>query len=97
MVEAFLKDKSPKAYENYVDRLFDSKAYGEHRARYWLDAARYADTHGIHFDNYREMWTYREWVINAFNQNKSFDKFTLEQLAAIFFPMPRSNSKSPLV
>ena len=64
-VEAFVKDQSPDAYEKVVDRLLASPQWGEHRAHYWLDAARYGDTHGIHFDNYREMWTYREWVINA--------------------------------
>lgn len=88
MVEEFLKDKSPGAYENYVDRLIASRAWGEHRGRYWLDAARYADTHGIHFDNYREMWTYREWVIKAFNRNLPFDKFTVEQLAGDLLPNP---------
>ena len=80
-LEAFLKDKSNDAYEKLVDRLLTLPAYGEHRARYWLDAARYADTHGLHFDNYREMWPYRDWVIKAFNQNMPFDKFTLLQLA----------------
>jgi hypothetical protein len=55
-VEAFVADPAPDAYERYVNRLLDLPAWGEHRARYWLDAARYADTHGIHFDNYREMW-----------------------------------------
>ncbi|HWF19863.1 MAG TPA: DUF1549 domain-containing protein, partial [Verrucomicrobiae bacterium] len=58
-VAAFVKDKSPNAYEKVVDRLLASPHYGEHRARYWLDAARYADSNGIHFDNYREMWAYR--------------------------------------
>jgi mono/diheme cytochrome c family protein len=87
-VEQFLKDKSPQAYEHYLDRLLESTAWGEHRARYWLDAARYADTHGIHFDNYREMWTYRQWAINAFNKNQPFDQFTLEQLAGDLLPNP---------
>jgi mono/diheme cytochrome c family protein len=88
MVDAFLKDKSPKAYENYVDRLLNSSAWGEHRGRYWLDAVRYADTHGIHFDNYREMWTFREWVIKAFNRNEPFDQMTIEQLAGDLLPDP---------
>ena len=85
-VEAFVKDKSPNAYEKVVDRLFASAHYGEQRARYWLDAARYADTNGLHFDNYREMWPYRDWVINAFSRNMPFDRFTLEQLAGDLLP-----------
>ena len=63
-----------------------SPHWGEHRGRYWLDAARYADTHGIHFDNYREMWSYRDWVIDAFNKNQRFDQFTVEQLAGDLLP-----------
>jgi hypothetical protein len=85
-VEAFVNDKRPDAYERYVDKMMDSPHWGEHRARYWLDAARYADTHGIHFDNYREMWSYRDWVINAFNRNLTFDRFTVEQLAGDLLP-----------
>jgi Protein of unknown function (DUF1553)/Protein of unknown function (DUF1549)/Concanavalin A-like lectin/glucanases superfamily/Planctomycete cytochrome C len=85
-VEAFVDDRSPEAYERLVDRLLASSRYGEHRARYWLDAARYADTHGIHIDNYREMWPYRDWVIQAFNRNLSFDRFTIEQLAGDLLP-----------
>lgn len=80
-VERFINDPAPDAYEKYVDHLMSSAHWGEHRARYWLDAARYADTHGIHFDNYREMWSYRDWVIQAFNRNLPFDQFTIEQLA----------------
>ena len=76
-----MNDPSPDAYEALVKRLLDSPQWGEHRARYWLDVARYADTHGIHFDNYREMWAYRDWVIQAFNRNMPFDEFTVEQLA----------------
>ncbi len=86
MVEAFVADQSPNAYENLVDKLMESKHWGEHRGRYWLDAARYADTHGIHFDNFREMWTYRDSVIAAFNRNTPFDQFTIEQLAGDLLP-----------
>ena len=85
-VEAFVKDDSKNAYEKVVDRLLSSKRWGEHRARYWLDAARYADTHGVHVDNYREMWPYRDWVIEAFNRNLTFDRFTIEQLAGDLLP-----------
>jgi hypothetical protein len=85
-VEAFVKDSSPNAYEKLVDSLLASPSWGEHRARYWLDAARYGDSNGIHVDNYREMWTYREWVINAFNRNEPFDQFTIEQLAGDLLP-----------
>jgi hypothetical protein len=85
-VDAFVADKDPEAYAKFVDRLMDHRAWGEHRARYWLDAARYADTHGIHFDNYREIWPYREWVIKAFNANLPFDKFTIQQLAGDLLP-----------
>jgi uncharacterized membrane-anchored protein YhcB (DUF1043 family) len=85
-VDAFLKDKSRVAYEKVVDRLLASPHYGEQRAHYWLDAARYADTNGLHFDNYREMWPYRDWVINAFNRNMPFDRFTVEQLAGDLLP-----------
>ncbi|MBL9189855.1 MAG: DUF1553 domain-containing protein [Opitutaceae bacterium] len=85
-VEAFVADKSPDAYAKVVDRLLASPRYGEHRARYWLDYVRYADTHGIHFDNYRAIWPYRDYVIRAFNQNKPFDTFVREQLAGDLLP-----------
>ena len=81
-----MKDQRPDAYERWLDRLFASPRYGEHRARYWLDAARYADTHGLHFDNFRDIWPYRDWVISAFNKNVPFDKFTVEQLAGDLLP-----------
>jgi hypothetical protein len=87
-IDAFLKDTAPSAYEKMVDRYLASPHYGEHRGRYWLDAARYADTHGIHVDNYREMWPYRDWVIQAFNKNMPFDQFTIEQLAGDLLPKP---------
>ena len=81
VVAAFVADPHPDAYERLVDALLASLEWGEHRGRHWLDYARYADTHGIHFDNYREMWTYRQWVVNAFNRNMPFDQFTILQLA----------------
>src|SRR5258708_1414270 len=85
-VEAFVADSSPRAYEKLVDKWMASPQWGEHRGRYWLDAARYADTHGIHFDNFREMWSYRDWVIKAFNMNMPFDQFTIDQLAGDLLP-----------
>ncbi len=87
-VDAFLADGSAEAYEKVVDRLLDSPRYGEHMARFWLDAARYGDTHGLHLDNYREIWPYRDWVIKAFNANKPFDQFIVEQLAGDLLPNP---------
>jgi mono/diheme cytochrome c family protein len=86
IVTAFLNDQSPTAYENLVTKLLESPRWGEHRARYWLDAARYADTNGYHFDNYREAWAFRDWAIAAFNRNLSFDRFTIEQLAGDLLP-----------
>jgi hypothetical protein len=71
-----------------VDELLKSPAYGEHRARYWLDAARYADSHGLHFDKPREMWPYRDWVVKSFNSNQPFDQFTVEQIAGDLLPNP---------
>ena len=85
-VEKFVADTSPNYYETYVDKLLASPRWGEHRGRYWLDAARYADSNGIHFDNYREMWAYRDWVISAFNKNMPFNEFTVEQLAGDLLP-----------
>jgi mono/diheme cytochrome c family protein len=85
-VDAFLADSSPNAYERVVDRLLRSPRYGEQMARFWLDAARYGDTHGLHLDNYREMWPYRDWVIQAFNDNKTYDRFLTEQLAGDLLP-----------
>lgn len=87
-VDAFLADTSPEAYERVVDRLLASPRFGEHMARYWLDAARYGDTHGLHFDNERSLWPYRDWVIQAFNANMPFDQFATEQLAGDLLPNP---------
>jgi len=83
---AFLADGSEQAYERAVDRLLASEAHAEHFARHWLDGARYADTHGIHIDNYRSIWPYRDWVIAAFRENKRWDAFTLEQVAGDLMP-----------
>ena len=76
-----------------VDHYLDQPAYGEHMGRFWLDAARYGDTHGLHLDNYREMWPYRDWVINAFNKNMPFDEFSTEQLAGDLFQEPSLDQK----
>ena len=86
IVDSYVDDPSEDAYESLVDTLLASSAYGEHQARYWLDAARYADTHGLHLDNYREIWPYRDWVSKAFNENKPFDEFTVEQIAGDLLP-----------
>ena len=87
-VDAFLADREPDAYERLVDRLLKSPRYGEHMARYWLDVARYGDTHGLHLDNERSLWPYRDWVVEAFNRNLSFDQFTIWQLAGDLLPNP---------
>ncbi len=88
-----IADFSPDGYEATLDRLLASPAYGEHRARYWLDAARYGDTHGLHLDNYREIWPYRDWVIQAYNDNLPFDQFTIEQLAGDLLPEPTQSQR----
>jgi mono/diheme cytochrome c family protein len=87
-VDAFLADTAPDAYERLVDRLLKSPRYGEQMARLWLDGARYGDTHGLHLDNERSIWPYRDWVIRAFNENQPFDQFTVEQLAGDLLPNP---------
>ncbi len=85
-LDAFLADKSPDAYEKQVDRLLASPRYGERMAVDWLDAARYADTHGYQTDPEKEMWPWRDWVINAFNKNLPYDQFTVKQLAGDLLP-----------
>jgi mono/diheme cytochrome c family protein len=85
-VDEFLSDKSPQAYEKVVDRLLASPHYGERWARPWLDLARYADSNGYEKDSLRVMWKYRDWVINALNQDMPFDQFTIEQLAGDLLP-----------
>ncbi|MFN8349085.1 MAG: PSD1 and planctomycete cytochrome C domain-containing protein [Spirosomataceae bacterium] len=85
-VQRFLKDTSPKAYENLVDTLLASSAYGERWAGMWLDLARYADTKGYERDPGRSIWRYRDWLIKAFNDDKPYDKFVEEQLAGDLLP-----------
>jgi hypothetical protein len=87
-VDQFLADRAPDAYERMVDRYLASPRYGEEMARHWLDVARYADTHGLHLDNERQMWAYRDWVVKAFNNNLPFDTFTGWQLAGDLLPNP---------
>jgi Protein of unknown function (DUF1553)/Protein of unknown function (DUF1549)/Planctomycete cytochrome C/Concanavalin A-like lectin/glucanases superfamily len=82
----FVQDSSPKAYEHLVDRLLASPAFGEQRARYWLDYARYADTYGLHYDNNRYIWAYRDYLIKSFNTDKPFDQFAREQIAGDLLP-----------
>lgn len=85
-VDAFLADKSPDAYEKLVDRLFASPHYGERLALDWLDAARFADTHGYHIDAGRDMTRWRDYVIDSFQKDLPFDRFTIEQLAGDLLP-----------
>ena len=92
-VDAFLADKSRNACEKLVDRLLASPHYGERMAQNWLDLARYADTSGYHFDGVRFMWLWRDWVINAFNDNKPYDEFTVEQLAGDLLPKPTQSQR----
>jgi hypothetical protein len=85
-VATFLQNRSPDAYEQQLDRLFASPRYGERMAGPWLDAARYADTSGYQSDGERDMWRWRDWVIDAYNRGMPFDQFTLEQLAGDLLP-----------
>ena len=92
-VAHFLADDSSDAYERLIDRLLDSPSFGQHVGRYWLDLVRYADTHGLHLDNYREMWPYRDWVITAINNNMPFDEFLTQQLAGDLLPNATDEQK----
>src|SRR5207248_1936352 len=85
-VDAFQADSAPEAYDKLVDELLSSHHYGERLAMYWLDLVRYADTGGYHSDNHRDVWLFRDYVIAAFNANKPFDQFTIEQLAGDLLP-----------
>ncbi len=86
LIDAFLKDTGAQAYDNLVERLLASPHYGERMALDWLDAARFADTHGYHLDSGRDMTRWRQWVIEAYNRNVPFDQFTIEQLAGDLLP-----------
>ena len=90
-LQEFLQDESENAYEKVVDKLLSSSAYGERWAAMWLDLARYADTKGYERDVYRNIWRYRDYVIKAFNEDKPFDQFTIEQLAGDLLPNPTDN------
>jgi hypothetical protein len=92
-VAGFVADTSPDAYPKLVERLLASPHHGEEMARHWLDQARYADTHGLHLDNEREMWLYRDWVVKAFNENVPFDRFTVWQLAGDLLPDATTDQK----
>ena len=85
-IDSFLSDTSPDAYDKRVDALLTSPHYGERMAMPWLDASRYADSHGYHIDSHRDMWPWRDWVIGAFNRNMPFDEFTIEQIAGDLLP-----------
>ena len=87
------RDTKPGAYERSIDRLLTSERYGEHQARYWLDAVRYGDTHGLHVDSERGIYPYRDWVVRAFNQDMPFDTFTKWQLAGDLMPNPTTDMK----
>ena len=87
-LDEYLGDQPAGAYERMVDRYLASPRYGEEMAKHWLDVARYADTHGLHLDNERQMWAYRDWVIKAFNENLPYDQFTVWQVAGDLLPNP---------
>ncbi|SMO78868.1 DUF1553 domain-containing protein [Fodinibius sediminis] len=92
-VDDFLNDHSPDAYEKVVDRLLDSPHYGERWAAMWMDLARYADSKGYEKDGHRSIWQYRDWLIKAFNEDKPFDEFTIEQLAGDLLPDPTKSQR----
>ena len=88
ILDEYLKDPTDKAFEKLVDQLLDHPRFGEHQARYWLDAVRYGDTHGLHLDNRRGIYPYRDWVVKAFNDNLPLDDFITWQLAGDLLPQP---------
>lgn len=86
LLDQFIADEPGGAYERLVDRLLASPRFGEHQARYWLDAVRYGDTHGLHLDNRRGIYPYRDWVVRAFNENLPLDDFITWQVAGDLLP-----------
>jgi hypothetical protein len=92
-IRAFVNDPAPDAYEKQVDRLLSSAAHAERMAIRWLEAARYADTNGYQSDGVRDMWRWRDWVIDAFRTNMPFDRFTIEQIAGDLLPSPTLSQK----
>ena len=104
-IDTFLSDSNRNphaAIETLAARLLASPRYGEQFSRFWLDAVRYSDTHGLHLDNIRHIWPYRDWVVRAFNANVPFDRFTIKQLAGdlvpdaqLRLPAPSSAPRSP--
>lgn len=90
-IASFLADPSPNAYEKQVDRLLASPHFGERMALMWLDAARYGDTSVMHADGPRDMWPWRDWVVNAFNENQPYDQFSIEQIAGDLLPEPTND------
>lgn len=91
-VEQFANQPTEENYERLVDHYLASPHYGEEMAKHWLDVARYGDTHGLHLDNDRLIWPYRDWVVDAFNQNMPFSQFTVEQLAGDLLPNPSQSN-----
>ena len=92
-VDAFVSDQSPDAYEKLVERVLARPQFGERMAMYWLDLVRFGDTGGYHSDNHRDVYLFRDWVIKAFNDNKPFDQFTIEQLAGDLLPNATNGQK----
>ena len=88
VLQSYMKDDSDNAYEQLVDKLLAEPTFGEHQARYWLDAVRYGDTHGLHLDNRRGIYPYRDWVVKAFDDNLPLDQFVTWQLAGDLLPNP---------
>ncbi len=88
LLQSFLDDGNSNAYDQLVERLLADPRYGEHQARYWLDAVRYGDTHGLHLDNKRGIYPYRDWVVRSLNRNQPLDEFIEWQLAGDLLPEP---------